>query len=220
MAVYGYVRVSTKDQVSDGESLAVQQRQIEGYALQHGWPLAEVFVECGVSGGRKLESRPQGAVLLERVRRGDVIIAPKLDRMFRSASDALRVLESLKAKGVGLHLLDMGGCVTGNGIAQMVFTILSAVAQFERERIGERIRDVKDDLRTRGRYLGGKRPYGYAIDQGRLVPVPAEQQRIAVVHRLKDQGHSYRAIGAKVGIPHATVSAIIRHGPLTTNQGA
>lgn len=220
MAVYGYVRVSTKDQAADGESLAVQRRQVEGYAMQHGWPLDEVFVECGVSGGRKLETRPQGALLLERIRRGDVIIAPKLDRIFRSATDALRVLESLKAKGVALHLLDMGGCVTGNGIAQMVFTILSAVAQFERERIGERIRDVKDDLRTRGRYLGGNRPFGYAIVHGRLVPDTGEQQQIATIHRLKGKGLSHRAIGAEVGVPHATVSAIIRRGSMATSQGA
>ena len=81
---------------------------------------------------------------------GDVIITPKLDRMFRSALNALGVLEGLKQQGVSLHMIDLGGDVTGNGISKLVFTILSAVAEAERDRIRERIADVKRDQKTRG----------------------------------------------------------------------
>jgi hypothetical protein len=67
----------------------------------------------------------------------------KLDRAFRSAADALGTLEQLKDDKVGLHMIDLGGDVTGNGISKLVFTILSAVAENERDRIRERVRDVK-----------------------------------------------------------------------------
>ncbi len=63
------------------------------------------------------------------IAKGDQIITPKLDRAFRSAADALATLEEVKSQGVGLHMLDLGGDVTGNGISKLVFTILSAVAE-------------------------------------------------------------------------------------------
>jgi DNA invertase Pin-like site-specific DNA recombinase len=101
---------------------------------------------------------------------GDVIITPKLDRMIRSASDALATLEEMNDQGVGLHMIDLGGDVCGNGISKLVFTILSAVAENERERIRERIRDVKRHLASQGIYGGGKRPFGFDGIDGRLIP--------------------------------------------------
>jgi putative DNA-invertase from lambdoid prophage Rac len=89
-----------------------------------------------------LADRPQGRRLLAAVKPGDVIVVTKLDRMFRSAADALTVLEKLKAQGVALHMLDLGGDVLGNGVGKLVFTVLAPVAENERERIRERIREV------------------------------------------------------------------------------
>src|ERR1700734_939394 len=91
MAVYGYARVSTARQASEGESLEVQQRQIEGYAHMHGLTLDSVVVEEGVSGSVPVADRPKGGALFAKLAKGDVVIAPKLDRLFRSALDALLV---------------------------------------------------------------------------------------------------------------------------------
>src|SRR5271166_1408947 len=109
MAVYGYCRVSTLKQASEGESLEVQRRQIEGYGLMHGLAVDDILVEEGVSGSIPVEERPVGGALFARLERGDIVIAAKLDRLFRSALDALKVVESLKGRGVKLHLLDLGG---------------------------------------------------------------------------------------------------------------
>src|SRR3954465_10771276 len=119
--------------------------------MTQGLTLDEVFVERGVSGSRPIGERPEGAKLLGKVMAGDVIITPKLDRMFRSALDALDVLARLKDRDVSLHMIDLGGDVTGNGISKLVFTILSAVAEAERDRTRERIADVKRDQKNRGR---------------------------------------------------------------------
>ena len=89
-----------------------------------GWTVAEHFVERAVSGSTPLADRPEGKRLLSTIGRGDVVVSAKLDRAFRSAADALAVLEELKDQGVGLHLIDLGGDVCGNGISKMVFTIL------------------------------------------------------------------------------------------------
>ena len=148
MATYGYARVSTAAQVDSGESLEVQRQRIEGRASMDGWLVDQVFVERGVSGGKPLADRPEGGKLLDVLEAGDRIICSKLDRMFRSAADALVCLRDFKAQGVSLHLLDLGGddC-TGNGIAGLIFTVLAAVAEFERGRIAERIAEGKAEAR-------------------------------------------------------------------------
>ncbi|NIE81769.1 recombinase family protein [Asaia sp. As-1742] len=195
MAVYGYVRVSTIRQADEGESLAVQERQIAGHAMMLGLSLDRVFIERGVSGSVPLANRQEGAVLLASLKAGDVVITSKLDRMFRSAVDALGVLDDLKARKVSLHMIDLGGDVTANGISKLVFTILSAVAEAERDRIRERVSQVKADQRGRGRYLGGKVPYGYAVaEDGALAEVPEQQSVIALAKALRAEGKALRAI--------------------------
>ncbi len=103
--VYGYCRVSTLRQANEGESLDVQRRQIEGYAHMHGLVLDDVVVEEGVSGSVPVAERPKGRALFAKLAKGDTVIAPKLDRLFRSALDALRVVEGLRKRGVSLCLL-------------------------------------------------------------------------------------------------------------------
>lgn len=216
MAVYAYTRVSTDRQASEGESLGVQERVIAGYAQMLGLTVDSTFSERGVSGSKPLADRPEGAHLLTAVQRGDTIITPKLDRMFRSANDALANLESLKRKGVHLHMIDLGGDVTGNGIAKLVFTILSAVAEAERDRIRERVATVKADQKQRGRYLGGKVPFGFATGaDGGLVEVPAEQDAIALIRRLKAEGKALRPIAEAVAatgirLSHQGVAEVIK----------
>src|SRR5262245_18499762 len=141
--IYGYVRVSTAEQANSGLSLETQQQQITGYAMMKGWQVDQFFVEAGVSGSVSLAARPEGYRLLTALQPDDVVITAKLDRAFRSAADALVTLEELKAQGVQLHMIDLGGDVTGNGISKLVFTILSAVSENERDRIRERVRDAK-----------------------------------------------------------------------------
>jgi putative DNA-invertase from lambdoid prophage Rac len=199
MAVYGYVRVSTDRQADEGESLGTQQRVIDGYAMMNGLTLDSIFVERGVSGSKPLGERPEGARLLAGLKSGDVVITPKLDRMFRSALDALEVLGRLKDRGISLHMIDLGGDVTGNGVSKLVFTILSAVAEAERDRIRERIRDVKADQRKRQRYLGGIVPFGWRIgEDGTLVEVLEQQRAIQRIVELRRKGVSLRAISASI----------------------
>ncbi len=155
---YGYVRVSTDSQAEDGQSLDVQQRQLEGWAMQRGAVLDAVHVEAGVSGAVPFHERPEGGRLWQLAQRGDTLVASKLDRMFRSASDCLAVVEAFKARGVSLFLLDLNGGaddVSGNGIARLFLTIVSAFAEFERDRIGERIRATKQRQKASGEYSGG-----------------------------------------------------------------
>jgi putative DNA-invertase from lambdoid prophage Rac len=186
MAVYGYVRVSPIRQVDEGESLDVQQRQLEGYAHMHALKITKIEVEKGVSGSVPVDQRPVGGALLAKLEKGDIVIAAKLDRLFRSALDALNVVASLKQRGVNLHLLDLGGDIAGNGLSKLFLTIAAAFAEAERDRIRERVSQSKADQKARGRYLGGKIPFGWRRGEGgELVVVEAEQQAIREMVRLR-----------------------------------
>jgi len=217
--VYGYVRVSTDRQVEEGESLGAQQRALQGYAMMQGFTIDKIFVESGVSGSKPLIERPQGAKLLATVKAGDIVLTPKLDRMFRSALNALNVLAQLQKAGVSLHMLDLGGDVTGNGISKLVFTILSAVAEAERDRIRERIRDVKKDQRGRNRYLGGKVPFGWARGEGgELIEDRPQQLAINRMRRMRERGESLRGIAASLqadgfAISHMGIKKLLEPAP-------
>ena len=105
------------------------------------------------------------------------------------------MVEDLRRRGVGLHLLDLGGDISGNGMSKLFLTIAAAFAEAERDRIRERIGQVKADQKARGRYLGGTVPFGFRRgDAGELVPVDAEQEAIREMVALRGQGRALRAI--------------------------
>lgn len=210
MKIYGYTRVSTDRQADNGESLETQRNKINGHAMVNGWTVTDIFVEAGVSGSVPLADRPEGAKLLAILNPGDIVITPKLDRMFRSAVDVLVTLEELKAQKVSLHMIDLGGDVVNNGVSKLVFTILSAVAEQERDRIRERIRDVKRDMASRGLYNGGKVPFGFTVDaDGALVRDEEQQATIARILTLRKEGLALRSIATAVGVSHMTAKRII-----------
>ena len=196
MAVYGYARVSTLTQAKEGESLEAQKRQILSYAISKGLDLNEsdIFIEAGVSGGVEFASRPEGSKLNELVQAGDLIIFPKLDRAFRNTRNALNVLHEMKERAVHVHFIDLGGDVTGNGIGAIIFTILSAFATFEKERIATRIREVKQIKKSQGKFTGGKAGFGYEVINGVKAPKKDEQKVISEMRRLRTRGKSYRYI--------------------------
>ena len=117
-----------------------------------------------------------------------------------------------------LWLLDLGNDCSGNGISELIVTVLAAVAQFERSLISERIKDAKAQLRATGRHQGGTRPFGWRIGKGgKLVKVPAEQAGLADMRRLHADGMSLRDIantlnGRGLSISHQSVKRALDRG--------
>jgi DNA invertase Pin-like site-specific DNA recombinase len=205
--VFGYVRVSTAGQADSQISLEEQERRITARAVENGWHLTHVFVDAGVSGSIPLAKRPEGARLLEALQPGDIVISSKMDRCFRSALDALTVVNDFRQRQISLWLLDLGGDCTGNGIAQLLATILGAVAEFERNLIGERITAAKAHQRRAGKHLGGSRPFGYQLQRRPaqpgererapvLVEDPKEQAAIELMRKMRAKGETLAAISS------------------------
>jgi putative DNA-invertase from lambdoid prophage Rac len=217
MSTYGYVRVSTLQQANEGESLEAQLRQIKSYTELKGYsiPPENLITEKGVSGSLEFEKRPEGSKLFASLERGDVLVFSKLDRAFRNTRNALNTLHELKLRGVSVHFIDLGGDVTNDGIGSVIFTILSAFATFERERIATRIREVKQVQKTEGKFLGGFTRFGYSVEGDKLVPNPDQQAIIKQMKVMRRRGMSLRRISKWLGkshgvvMSHSTVSTLV-----------
>jgi DNA invertase Pin-like site-specific DNA recombinase len=143
MARIGYARVSTTDQ-----NLNAQQDKLTAAGCER------VFADHGVSG--KLASRPQWDACLAFLRPGDALLITKLDRAGRSVADLVTLVGKLAAMGIDLVVTDQGlDTTTPNG--KLLFHIMAAVAEFERDLISERTKDGLNAARARGR-KGGRRP--------------------------------------------------------------
>jgi putative DNA-invertase from lambdoid prophage Rac len=201
VAVYGYRRVSTNEQEA-GASLAEQERRIKGATMMLEGKIGYVepeMVQDIITGSVALQKRPNGGQLWAKLQRGDYLIAAKLDRLFRSAEDALSTARQLQDRGVSLVLVDMGSDpVTGNGISKLFFTMLAAIAEFERTRIAERMDEGRKGKKAKGGHIGGHDPYGYRVAgsgrDAKLVPVDAEQEVIARARELRGGNLSLRKI--------------------------
>lgn len=202
MAVFGVTRVSTLDQ-AEGTSLSEQERKIEAVAALADLQIARIFSDAGISGGVHLADRPAGGELVAVLQPGCTVIASKLDRLFRSAADALSTIEDWKTCGIDLIIAEFGPTpVTENGISKMMVGLLAVVADFERSLIRERMASGRAAKKAMGGHIGGRAPFGYrAVGAGRgamLEPIEEEQRAIDRMEALRAEGLSLRAVAEKI----------------------
>ena len=196
--ILAYLRVSTSEQASKhATSLQAQEQVCRGVAMTRGSTGfdVQIFSDPGVSGSIRMHERPAGKELLDIAQKGDVIVAAKLDRMFRSASDALVTAEKLKERGIHLILFDLGADpVTANGMAKCFFTMASAFAELERFRISERMETGRQQKREKKGHLGGVAPYGFKVvgekRESKLEPVEDEQPILREILELAKDEHT------------------------------
>jgi DNA invertase Pin-like site-specific DNA recombinase len=150
-----YARVSTTDQTPENQ-LAV----LRSFADARGWAVTE-FVDHGISGART--SRPALDALLAaaRARRLDVVLTTKLDRLARSTRHLVGLAAELDALGVDLVVTDQA-IDTTTPAGRLLFHVLAAIAEFERDLIRERVIAGIRRAQAQGRHVG--RPTKYRID--------------------------------------------------------
>jgi DNA invertase Pin-like site-specific DNA recombinase len=131
-----YLRVSTDDQTCEN-----QRRELEAAAKRHGWEIAAVFRDDGISGAKGRDGRPGfDRMLKAAVRREfDGIAAWSVDRLGRSLQDLIQFLGELHAKGIGLYLHQQG-LDTTTPAGKAMFQMMGVFAEFERAMIVERVR--------------------------------------------------------------------------------
>ena len=205
MNAIGYIRVSSEEQADSGLGLAAQRQRIAAFCEMKRLTLTQVFEDAGVSGGKPLATREGGAELLRAARRGRVVVvAAKLDRLFRSVADAATTIADFDRKGINLVAISEGFDMTnpyGRAMAQMA----SVFAELERAMVRERTRSALSVKRTRGERISRHAPFGWAFGaEGHLVEIPSEQETRQLIARLRAEGKSYREIAFqldRLGIP-------------------
>src|SRR6516225_3194772 len=154
MRVAIYARVST----TNGQSPEMQLSDLREYASRRGWDVFAEYVDNGVSGAR--ESRPELNRLMAdaHTRHFDVVLCWKVDRFGRSLKHLVNALADLDAYGVAfVSLRDNLDLSTPSG--RLMFAVIGAMAEFERELIQERVRSGIKAARARGKRLGRPRQY-------------------------------------------------------------
>lgn len=170
---YGYARVSSKGQESDGNGLDVQKEAL--FAAGCVKVVTEAFT------GTKME-RPKFTELIESLEPGDTLVVTKLDRFARTASAGVEVIKDLMAKGISVHVLNMG-LVEDTPTGRLILNVLLAFAEFERDNIVERLAEGKEvEKANNPNYKEGrkelKRPdnfdsYRERVESGEITAVAA-----------------------------------------------
>ncbi len=207
MTIYGYVRVSTAEQV-DNTSMQEQRRQIKGNAMSHGLAIDRFIEDGGVSGADPFFNRlnANGVTL----KAGDTVIVAKLDRFSRDLLDALQSIKACKELKVKLIINGHGDVTDASNIyAQLMLEILCSFAGHERRVLKERQKLGQAAKRKAGGHLGGSAKFGYAVQgtgqAATLVPVANEQAALSYAKEMRATGMSLRAISNVLKTSHNVV---------------
>lgn len=183
-----YARVS---KVNGGQDPTMQTRELEEYCQRRRWEIHDTYIDNGVSG--KKDSRPQLDRMMQDAheRRIDVVVVWKFDRFARSVSHLLRALETFNCLGV--QFVSLSEQVdTSTPMGKMVFTVLGAVAELERNLIVERVRAGLRHARSKGKRLGR----------------PKKSVDATQVRSMRTAGESWRVIAKRLGVSVGTVFSV------------
>jgi DNA invertase Pin-like site-specific DNA recombinase len=195
-----YIRVSTEQQADSGLGLEAQHASVIAAAGRLGLELANIFTDAGTSGSLAIEDRP---VLLDAVtalKRGDVLLVAKRDRLGRDVI-AVALIERLIAKR-GARVVSAAGEGTDSDdpAALLMRRLIDSFAEYERALIAARTRAALAAKRRKGERVSGIVPFGYRLesDGRRLQVEPGEQATVARIRGLRASGASLRDIAARL----------------------
>ena len=198
--IYLYGRCSAEENFNKGSSIETQLLRCNSYITMKGLEGSITEITEQVSGTVKFEKRVEGFKLLQNLKKGDHIICSALDRFSRNTLDLLTLVEKFKKQKVKLSFLDIGGEVTGSDAMGSVFVkLLSVFAEFYSKQCSEKQKATQQRLIKEGRFTGGKKLFGYDLDENNYyVPCEKEQQVIRQMQLMRKQGKSYQFISEEI----------------------
>ena len=126
---------------------------------------------------------------MQKLKKGDSIICLEISRFSRNTLDLLQLVKKFKRMGVKLHFTDIGEVTGTDAVGSVVLTLLSSFSQFYRDQISEKSKNTKTRMRKENRYCGGKKTFGYDVDEnGYLVPLEKEQEVIRKMQLMRSEG--------------------------------
>jgi DNA invertase Pin-like site-specific DNA recombinase len=191
-----YLRVSTSKQDTEN-----QLRELSEVADRSGWEIWKVYEDAGISGAKGRDQRPGQEAMMKAVnaRQFDMVAAWSVDRLGRSLTDLLGILQDLQEKGVDLFLHQQG-LDTSTTAGKAMFQMLGVFAEFERGIIRERVNAGLARARAKGTKLGRR---------------PVESSVEAQIRELRANGDGILKIGRKLGVGTSVVQRVVRGAPKT-----
>ena len=221
-----YIRVST-----DHQETNTQDQQCFRYcefkkANNPEFESPETYEDTDVSGSVAFANRPGAGRLLQAVQREEIshIVVAKLDRLGRSAEDILRIVRICEQHGTVIHFTDLGGDIitTGGSAGKMVVTMMAAFAEFERNRIKERILDRMETKRSQSTVPGswgevcGTIPYGWRAVKTKRINARGKTVQELIPHEQEQQTLNRLIIqryGTEATVEQNSIIPSITHRP-------
>jgi len=189
-----YARVSTKNNGQDPETQLVALRE---YVTARGLEIVGEYVDVGISGAKDRRPELEKLMVDAKRQRFDAVLVARFDRFARSVRHLVMALDEFNS--LGIHFISLSEAIdTSTPMGKMVFTVIAAVAELERELIRERVLMGLERARKQGKKLG--RPVGTKAD-------------LRKIRRLKGQGASVRAIADQLGVSKSTISRALHTVP-------
>ena len=180
---YGYIRVSSKSQKENNLLSEQEQSILEKY------PSAEIHREV-YTAAKDFNNRMVFNDLIERLSDGDCLAVCKMDRFCRNVREGLNIIDALLSKGVTVHILNLG-VIDNSPIGRLLYTVLLAFAEFERNLILERTQAGRELARQKDGYVEGR-------------PRKFNNTQIALALQLLEN-HSYKQVEEMTGISKSTL---------------
>ena len=179
--VYGYARISTKGQAKDGNSLEAQENALRLAG-------ATVIYSDAFTGTKS--HRPELYKLMQIMTEGDTMVVTKLDRIARSATQGIELIQSLLDRGITVHVLNMG-LMDNTPTGKLIRNVMLAFAEFERDMIVERTSEGKAIAKMNPDFREGR---------------PKKFSNTQINHALSLlENHSYRQVEQMTGISKSTL---------------
>jgi len=192
MKARAYLRVSTEEQATEGFSLAAQQERCRQFIKSQGWHYDGEYIDDGYSA--KNLNRPAMQRLIKDVKAKafDILVVYRLDRLVRSVPDLHYLIQLFDSNDVKFRSVTEVFDTT-SAMGRFFITLVSAMAQWERENLAERVRMGMERRAAEGKRNGATVPYGYRLEGDRLVIDPEEADLVRRIFRLYRQ-HGMDAI--------------------------
>lgn len=191
-----YLRVSTDKQADSGLGLDAQRASVTAAAERLTLSLVSVFVDAGVSGSLTLDDRPVLMEAVSALKRGDVLMVAKRDRLGRDVVEVAMIERLITKRGARIVSAAGEGTENDDPSGVLMRRLIDSFAEYERLIIGSRTRAALAAKRRRRERVSGIIPFGYqlASDGRSLEPLVNEQQTLRTARELRDGGHSFQAI--------------------------
>lgn len=188
--------------------MGAQEEKIRRWCLANGHQLMGLYTDAGLS-GHKFDGRPSIQAALNACKKTMALVTYSLSRLTRSTKDLIYIAEHLNKKGADLVSVSEN-IDTTTATGKMMFRMLGAMAEFERDIIGERTSLAMQAKKSKGEYTGGFVPYGFKLshDGKALIEIPEEQKVITAARNWREKGHTLEHIA----------NELYKQGDLTRNN--